>query len=248
MITDVGRTVACVKTADGTVLNIFNRTFYNWGTNIVFKDERGNNRYNVIVDTSYVTNCYRCACFTRSFATRAIDNSPQILLYVPTSAQSSAFGITAQPLFELISPTIAKNEDIYQLTWWSNVEDYSQMAQGSGGTYEYDPSKLKMFSTNTLGDEAENSSCAKILCTAMMNFERLVQVGGSSKDASPRWTPVIRNVAVIAVITGEGYITDFSTGGSGGGIGMHSHLSNDDAGFAAAVFMPSAVMKPFNWS
>ena len=63
-----------------------------------------------------------------------------------------------------------------------------------------------------------------------------------------RITPVIYNIAVVDVLTGQGYITDFSGGGGDGGVGMHSHLSTNDGGFAAAVFMPSAIMKPFTWS
>jgi hypothetical protein len=66
----------------------------------------------------------------------------------------------------------------------------------------------------------------------------------------PTLTPVITNPLILSLNTGYGYITDFATNTNGGGNGslpMHSHTSVTDGGFAAAVFMPSAVMRPFNW-
>ena len=247
MITNTGKTIATMKVPDGTVLNIFNRTFYSWGKTINFQDDRGKSRYSIAIDQSYISNQYRCACFTRSFANNAIGMTPYILLYVPDLSKTTDNGTTAYPLFELISPSINYTGNIYQLTWWSNVKDYSKL-ENVNGIYKYDAEKIKRFSQSTIATETESNTCGNILCTAQLYFEKLKQTGSGAFDSNIRMTPIIRNIAIVTLLTGQGYITDFSSGGGDGGIGMHSHLSNNDGGFSAAVFMPSAIMKPFTWS
>jgi hypothetical protein len=77
----------------------------------------------------------------------------------------------------------------------------------------------------------------------------LKQEGGGVQDTYHSLIPIIDTPAIAAVSKNDGYVLDFETGtgSGGGGIGMHSHTSNDDGGFAAAVFMPSASIRPINW-
>lgn len=263
MITEVGKTVPLIQFPDGTAICFYNKCMTSWDANIKYSSADGVVRYIVVIDDTYRVNEYRCGCFVRTWTHMGIDSKEQILLYVPRSTDNNAVvtdkmigpptpqqaGVTALPIFELISPVISKvNGGKYQLTWWSNVSNVNDLVK-SGDAYEYNPEAIKRFSRKTIADETETSTCAKILCTAPIEFEDLIHVSGGGADAMPRMVPIIRDIAVTTVIAGEGYVTDFTTGGDGGGgIGMHSHLSNDDAGFAAAVFMPSAVMKPMNWS
>jgi hypothetical protein len=96
----------------------------------------------------------------------------------------------------------------------------------------------------------------KVLCTANLKWEKLattINFGNKVKDIVPKFYPIITNVIVLAIIRGQGYVTDFAAGGGDGSgvytsINIHSHTATNDGGFAAAVFMPSAVMKPLNWS
>lgn len=247
MITNTGKSIVSIKTNEGIVISIFNRTFHAWGSTINLNDMQNNKRYNIAIDQSYITNQYRCACFSMSYANNSLRTTPHLVVYAPDMSTKSNNGITAYPLFELISPSVNKTGDIYQLTWWSNVANYSQLTQ-INNIYQYDPSVIKKFSQSTISSEKSTNSSANLLCTAHIYFEKLKQSGSGTFDARPRITPVIHHVAIVDVITGQGYVTDFSSGGDDGGIGMHSHLDNNDGGYAAAVFMPSAIMKPFTWS
>lgn len=247
MITNTGKTIATIKSTDGSVINIFNRTFYSWGSTIQFKNSSGKSIYSMAIDQSYISNQYRCACFTISYSNSALSMTPNLVLHVPDMTALSNNGIVAYPLFELISPTINKTGESYQLTWWSNVDDYSKLVNNNG-IYTYEREKIKKFSQSTISSEKSTNLSGSILCTAHVYFERLSQVGSGTFESSATETPIIRSIAIIALITGQGYVTDFSSGGDDGGIGMHSHLDNNDGGFAAAVFMPSAIMKPFTWS
>ena len=249
MITNNGKTIAIVKMPDGSVLNIFNRTFYAWGAKITFQDQNGKSRYTIAIDQSYISNQYRCACFTRSYSNNTIGMTPYLVLYVPDMSKKTDDSVTAYPLFEMISPAINHTGTVYQITWWSNVKDYSKLTKNDEGIYTYSADQIKRFSQSTIATESASSTCGNILCTANLTFEKLKQTGTGAFDSSFRMTPVIHDIAIVAMVTGQGYITDFSSGGDGeGGIGMHSHLNNNDGGYAAAVFMPSAIMKPFTWS
>jgi len=99
-----------------------------------------------------------------------------------------------------------------------------------------------------LGDVESSSSACKILCTAPIYWEKLKMGAYDDKAYS---TPIVRNIAILACVQGEGYIVDFSTGGGGGGgdggAKMHNHLNNQECGFAGAVFMPSAMPRIISW-
>lgn len=270
MTTFTGKAFATIRMHNGSVINMFNRSFSSWGTSIDFLDPNGTTRYKMAIDQVYMKNKYRCACFTYSFTASAISMSPRVVLYVPgknssndSNENSSASGdgsdgssssetesspfSWAYPIFELICPTISSiGNGVYQLTWWSNVDNYNAI-KDENGTYIYNPTQIKKFSEYSLSSNASRSgSCANIVCTAPLHFENLMQ-NGTDKNCYFA-TPVIKRIAIIDVIPNNYYVTDFSGAGGGDGIGMHSHLNNNDGGFAAAVFMPSAIMKPFTWS
>lgn len=248
MITDVGKSVATVKLLDGNVINFFNKT-YDLSANINYYDQQGNLQYVVTRDEAQYNNKHRCAYYTRSYSQSAIDNIPRIVLCLSGISVTQQQNITAFPLYELISPSVNRlGIDEYQLSWWSNVDNITDLNQIQG-IYFYNSNAIKKFSQNTLADIEENQAATKILCTAYIKWEKLAQQINGVKDITAQLTPIIVNPTIIAVIQGEGYITDFSGGGSGGGGGLslHSHTSNEDGGFAGAVFMPSANMRVLNW-
>lgn len=246
MILDTGKTPATARLQDGCIVTFFNNTIYSTGT-INFKDTNGNDRYVITVDTTTQNNRYRALHFTRSFPQSAIDTAPRVVLFTPNVTTASATGITANFLYEVISPQIGKSDDgIYQITFWTNVTDGSTITQNDDGTYSYNQAAVLKFSTDRLGDVDDGSGATKLLCTAMIHWELLSQVGGGVTDTVRRLTPVIQKVIVLAKITGENYATDFSTGGSTG-MKIHNHADNNNAGFAYACFSPSAIIRPLSW-
>lgn len=250
MITDVGKSVATVKLLDGNVVNFFNKT-YDLSSEIIYYNQQGNPQYVITYNETQFKNKHRCAYYTRSYSQSAIDNIPRIVLCLSGISITAPYGITAFPLYELISPSVNRlGVDEYQLSWWSNVDDISKLTL-KNGIYFYNSNAIKKFSQNTLADIEENQAATKILCTAYIKWEKLAQSINGVKDITAQLTPIIVNPTIIAVIQGEGYITDFSGGGSGsgggGGLSLHSHTSNEDGGFAGAVFMPSANMRVLNW-
>lgn len=252
MIVHVGKTVPLIQLPDGSAICFYNRTMEIWTDNIRYATPDGIIKYIAIIDDSYRVNHYRCGCFVRTALHCPIDNtSGNVLLYVPDSVNNEGYGITAYPLFEMITPVISVvNAHNYQLTWWSNVANVKELTKSDDDSYVYEPYSILKFNPPYSGVDALNSSgsVAKILCTGTIEFEDLIQIGGGSVSAFSRPVPILRRIAITAVITGEGLVTDFTNGGNGNGIGIHSHLNNEDGGFAAAVFMPSAIMKPMNWS
>ena len=94
---------------------------------------------------------------------------------------------------------------------------------------------------------SEYASAAKALCTCPIHFEMLRQYG---VDGTVHLTPVIRQIAVIMVIKNGNFIFDFA-GGGGGTSGFKKHMHTNaltDAGFAVAVYAPSAIITPLAWS
>lgn len=249
MITDVGKNIAAVKLIDGSVINFFNKT-YDLAANVNYYNEQGEIQYIITRDQSQFKNKYRCAYYTRSYSQSVLSNKAKLVICLSDIEITHPTNITAKPLYELISPSINRlGIDEYQLSWWSNVDNISEL-QENNGVYFYKSTAIKKFSQNTLADIEQNQAATKILCTSYIKWEKLVQQVGGVKDTVAQLTPVIVNPIIVAAITGEGYITDFSGGGSGGGGGglsLHSHTSNEDGGFAGAVFMPSANMRVLNW-
>lgn len=244
MISDVGKTIASSRMNNGMVINIFNSGIDATGT-VEFYDVAGL-RYQMAIDSLWSGQKYRAAHFTRSFPGDSIHNYKLLVPYVPNNEYGSSGCLQALPLFEVISPTMSKTaSDVYQMTFWTNM---SSIKTSNGGQRVYDYQNVVKFSNNALGDIEEDSSVSKVLCVAPIHWENLYQVGGSIRETKVQLTPVIQQVAITAVIMNDGYIVDFSTGGDGSGNTMHSHTSNLDCGFAAAVFMPSASMRVQNWS
>ena len=248
MINDVGKNAAIIKLNDFT-LNFFNSTIA--GTlesGISILDEDGVKvRYKMSIDNDGIGS--RCLMFVRSFSGDVLKGvGMRPVIYVPPIVVSSVTGITCIPLYECISPSaMMMVSGNYQLTWWTNFD--STPSLDSNGAYVYDYSLIHKFKTNSLGDVESNSNACKILCTAPVHWEKLKM---GTYDDKPYNTPIIRNIAILACVKGEGYIVDFSTGGGGGGSGeggakIHNHLNNQECGFAGAVFMPSAMPRIISW-
>ena len=194
---------------------------------------------------------YRALHYVRSFSSDSIDSVRRPVLYIPSyGSQLTRYGIPAIPVYEAITPNISKYGDgLCQLSWWSNTSSVLSPDSGNSQHYTYDSSKILKFSLNDLGDAAQkNTNCSKILCSAAIVWENLRQDNGPGSSTYYWDMPVITNIAIVQCISGEGLVTDFSTGGGNGGIGMHSHTNNNDGGLAVATFAPSAMIRPISWS
>lgn len=269
MATSVGRVPATVK-IDDYFVTFFNKTLEAGDSmrEIRFYDDAcvgpgGNSgtrsglpRYCLNVDIGDQTARNRCLHFVRhnqQGADEADFVNPIPAIYIPdVTITAAGGGISAVPIFEVISPTITNvGGKSFQLTWWTNTDE---MEQWSGGM-DYNPQLIKKFSANDLDDFEDNANGARLLCTASIVWENLKLSKGSNPDASggaaPEVeylpTPVIYHVGVVHMVHGEGYIVDFSTGGGGGGMKVHSHTSIEDGGFAVSVYAPSAMIRPANW-
>lgn len=248
MINDVGKTTAIIRLND-YVINMVNSTITaSMTSGIRIFDEGGadNLRYTLSISETD----HRCLMFSRSFSGDAIDNILRPVLYVPPSATDIGMhGVSCIPLYECISPSIGKLVNgNYQLTWWSNM-DCMPATDPLSGKYVYDYASIHRFKTSELGDVESSGTACKILCTAPVHWEKLRMEGYDESQGSTRTfnTPLIRDIAILTAISGEGYIVDFSTGGGGGGNKIHSHLNTQDCGFAGAVFMPSATPRVMSW-
>lgn len=236
---DIGKNIAITRMSDGSVLSMFNNAIMTADTTINFYDKSGKQRYTMSIDQTAITNKYRCAYYSRSLPQSAVDTSdskPRFLLRLISSS-------TVEPIYEFISPAIMSvKQDMVQLSWWSNVET-------SKFNSSYDKTALVRFSSSNLYVDT-NIAVSKILCTATIRWEYLRQSGGGVNDSVFKLIPIIDTPVIATTINNQGYVVDFETGtggGGGGGLGIHSHTSNDDAGFAAAVFMPSAHIRPLSW-
>jgi hypothetical protein len=241
MIDDVGKTNAIIRLND-FVVNMFNGTVTDgMATGITILAEDGATpRYTMAVNSDGVNS--RCLMYTRSFTGDSIDHVKRPVLYQPVD-DSGVYGAVCIPLYECISPGAARlMNGNYQLTWWTNMDEVPK--KDESGRYVFDYSKVHKFHINELGDVESTSSSCKLLCTAPVHWEKLLMRG---YDDMPYMTPIIREVAILVAVSGEGYVVDFSTGSGGGGLKIHSHLNTMEGGFAAAVFMPSAVPRQISW-
>ena len=248
MINDVGKTTAIIRLND-YVINMVNATIpmsMTSGIRIFDEGLTGNLRYTLSISEAD----HRCLMFSRSFSGDAIDNILRPVLYVPPSVVDvGTQGVTCIPLYECISPSIGRLVNgNYQLTWWSNM-DSMPSTDPLSGKYVYDYASIRRFKTSELGDVESSETACKILCTAPVHWEKLRMEGYDGAQGSTRTfnTPLIRDIAILAAISGEGYIVDFSAGSGGGGNKIHSHLNTQDCGFAGAVFMPSSTPKVMSW-
>jgi hypothetical protein len=245
-INDIGKNIAVARLTDGSLLNFFNHTLV--GTTdkeIIFYDMDDEPRYVMTIDQSAIDNKYRCAHFSRSFAQAADENVNlnMLMMIIDNNIENKDKDIPVQPLYEFISPSIMSvKQDTIQLSWWSNV-NASQLNENN----RYKTESLIRFSSDNLFVNNSTTVC-KVLCTALVRWEYLRQEGGGIQDGRCKLYPIIETPVIVSVVKNEGYVLDFdSGGGDGGGIGIHSHTSNDDGGFAASVFMPSAHIRPLNW-
>ena len=248
MINSVGKTAAIVRLSNH-VINMVNSTVGGemYGGIPIYDEDGETARYTLSVDNDGVGS--RCLMFTRSLSGASVDSILRPVIYIPSVVQDAGgTGVTCIPLYECISPSIATLvSGNYQLTWWTNFSESPSVDELGNYIFEY--WKIVKFKTASLGDIEDNDNACKVLCTAPLHWEKLRMDG---YDARSYYTPIIRNVAVLACIANEGYIVDFSTGGGGGGgtgsgNRIHNHLSTKECGFAGAVFMPSAMPRIMSW-
>lgn len=239
MVTEVGKSVAVLCLPDGSTVNIFNKQLPTIPTaGLHFTRPDGSEAYVINYDASYATA--RGAVFRRALGQNSVSENDVPLIYAPNDQNVCSI------LFQVMSPTIHQfDENKYQLSWWTNLENCDPETISSHTYLDYTVHK---FDASNL-DIENDSSNTKALCTAYIKFEKLkCSGGGTSSDGDAfQIYPIITRPIIVYAQKGQGFIVDFATGGGGGGIGVHAHTSVQDAGFAAAVFMPSAIMKPFNW-
>ena len=203
-----------------------------------------------VEDSAYYS---RALFFHRSWTGNQLDNVSRPVIYIPNnvsedentgSSDASPKGISCTPLYECIFPAIGINASgNAQLTWWSNTKEI--ITANDQGKYLYDSSKIQKFFANDYSSVELKLGVSKILCSAPVYWERLKF---DKYDENPHRSPVIRNISIIKCINNEGYVLDFvSEGSDGGSMRLHSHTNTMDGGFAAAVFMPSAVPRPMSW-
>lgn len=246
MISDVGKNPCSIRLMDGTVLNFFNKTIPSSGT-YTYKDKNNKVKYSVRFSDQDAKNTYRACFYFRSYPNAMIEKEAHPLINLHKIDLSGSGVINADFIYEFISPSICKIADVYQLSWWCNLDTTKIDTELiSSGKIPYDKTYVKKFKTNDLQSVSSesSSSCVKALCTASLSFQHLQQ--SFSKSNPDRITPVVRRITILGTISGQGFVTDFSTG-NGSGMSIHAHTSTDDGGFAAACFMPSAIMRPLNW-
>lgn len=254
-VSDIGKTIATVRR--GSVIYNFFNTVIVETSNISFIDETndvsgaGSNIRYVFNASNTAGYGYRALHYTRSYTGDALDVVARPVLYVDSSdtVYGSHYGITAVPVYEAITPSSCKYGDgVSQLSWWSNIDGVLLPDADDQTQYTYDPAKILKFSATSLGDVKPGANCSKIMCTATLHWERLMQINGKSIDTSFWDVPIIEHVSVVQCITGLGYVLDFSNGSGRGGIGMHNHIDNNNGGLSVATFAPSAMIRPIAWS
>ena len=243
MVSDIGKALSTVKLQEGLC------SFYNAAveeeSGVRWLDAQGNARYVLAADGAKAS-AWRALSYVRSYAA-AKTAHVKLALYVPNYSQATAYGLTAMPLYETIAPSVMRDSSgVCQVTWWTNVDSFTGSAEHLDYYANYQ--SVHRFSNLDLESVEDSATSSKLLCTAPITWEMLRQEGGPGADGSLHEVPVIRHVGVLSVITGEGWVTDFSTGGGGGAMRMHAHTSNEDCGFAVATYAPSAMLRPISWS
>ena len=247
MITDVGKTPASTILPDSSIVTFFNGTIKQ--TSVKYVGLNGSERYNVQGTGIDITNKHRALYFIRSFPGSGFGATvPLPVVYIPSSINQNTQGnssVSCSFLYECIAPQICCNDSgVYQIIFWTNTDDASKLSTNASGETLYSQDAVTKFKTDSLGDTESVSTSVKLLCSANIDFELL----SSSLGGGRQLTPVIKKIIVLAAISNENYATDFAGGGSGGGLKVHTHINNDNGGFAFACFAPSATINPISWT
>lgn len=263
MIVDVGKSPVVLRLKDGSVFSFYNSGIHNAATSIDYYDDLGQVRYSIKVDANDINYQNRALHFVRSYPGSAINNILQERLVIftnpytsnkgGTSVQSNSLaqgGLIATPLFEVINPQIFFDGNNFQMTFWTNLTDASVITNDTEANYYYDDKNILKVSELNMSDMDEgNESAAKALCTCPIHFEMLRQGNGGLVEDRLYLTPVIKQIAIIMVIKQGNNVFDFAGGGGNTGFKKHMHTNAlTDAGFAVAVYAPSAIITPLAWS
>lgn len=255
MIVDAGKTPAVIRMKDGGILSFFNNGIYLPTSQITYADETGKIRYTMNINSTDRNAHNRALHYVRSYPSGLVNGIEQQRLVLFTDphtnrrSQASSTStvqqnLSATPLFEVISPQIYTDGDNYQMTFWTNITDASKVQDNN---YVYTPSDILKVSEQNM-QVAESALSAKALCTCPIHFELLRQITNNVEDRC-HLTPVIKQIGVIMVIKNGNFIFDFAGGGGNTGFKKHMHTNAlTDAGFAVAVFAPSAIITPLSWS
>ncbi len=212
------------------------------------------NRYTYKMSVS-ANSGNRCGVF--SYSSNQILSSRRLVLSIQEGPSDDGY-THVEPIYEMISPSITVRSPSHMiLSWWSNISDFSSFEQNCHVTnpaksidyYKYSSSYIRRVTQDEVetGDIQATGNEPRILCHGYLKFDYLMQKNSSSNDSYPVLYPIVRQIYVASVFANQGYIVDFECGDGSGGKKIHNHTSNEECGFAAAVYMPSAFIRPFNW-
>ncbi len=250
MIADIGRNPCLLTAPNGDCFAFFNSVLTLTGDVSYFAAGYGPARYRLELSAVEKRSAFRALHYSRFYANGALDSTPRPVPF-DDGNHSDASTIAVSPLYETITPCVGKlpGRAGFNIMFWTNLSERRNTLQKDAvGAYIYDSSKILRFENDKLEDVDLDSYSVKLLCSALIAWERLRASGGSVNDAGYVVTPVVRAVYVLMVQEGNIAI-DFSGGGSGGsgGLRRHNHADNNNAGFAYAVFAPGTSLQPICW-
>ena len=248
MIADVGRT-ACVLTApNGEVFAFFNSVISNKDTVSFFAPGYEFSKYRLVYGEVEKRSEFRALHYSRFLSNGVLSPLPRVVPFDKEGAVANDSSIIVSPLYETITPSAGKlpGKPGIQLMFWTNLTERTvSLKKDPIGAYIYDPDKILRFENDKLEEIDLDSYSIKLLCSALITWERLRASGGTTNDTNYVVTPVIK--AVYVLMLQEGNITIDFSGGRSGGMRRHNHADNNNAGFAYAVFAPGTSLQPINW-
>ena len=249
MIADVGRTVCNLMAPNGEIYAFFNSVIETKSNAEFYGAYEAASKYKIVFSETEKKRKYRALHYARYLANGILESNLRIVPYVENENIAYDASAVITPLYEAITPTIGQMPGLpgFNLMFWSNLsEKKNTLEKDAVGSFIYDSKKILRFENDKLEEVDLDNYSVKILCSAVITWERLRTSWGGVQDEKAYQVPVIKKVYVLSVQEGNIAI-DFSGGGSGGGIGRHNHSDNSNGGFAYAVFAPGTSLQPINW-
>lgn len=254
MITFCSKTICPIASIDGKErLGLYNSIIEDT-TPISYLGNDGKERYRMDLDGSQKAGGQRALHYSRFFLGNSIESTKRIIPFVDLSRDDLIIDgkiKRAVPLFETITPSILtmdSNDKLPTIIFWSNLNSPSFPQVSHSGAYIYSSDSIYKFNENELEEETFSASTNRILCSARMRWEFLRRRVNGVVDENPVPTLIVEAVSII-LVQSDGWVVDFSTGGSGGSsLGRHNHSNNAQGGFAYGTIAPGTMLQPINWT